>query len=114
MATAFAPGSTHDFALFKASRLCFNTSTQVLGDTGYQGIKKWHPNSQTPHKNTKKKPLTPQQKQDNRHLAQQRILCENILGDIKRFAILRGPYRNHTKRFTLRFNLLAALHNLHL
>lgn len=86
----------------------------MLADTGYQGIRKWHKNSQTPHKRTKNKSLTPPQKQDNRQLAAQRILCENILGDIKRFAILRGPYRNHTKRFSLRFNLLAALHNHHL
>ncbi len=35
-------------------------------------------------------------------------------GDPKRFAILRSPYRNRTKRFTLRFNLIAALHNQHL
>ncbi|RYX80021.1 IS5/IS1182 family transposase, partial [bacterium] len=34
--------------------------------------------------------------------------------DLKRFAILRGPYRNRTKRFTLRFNLIAAIHNQHL
>ena len=64
----------------------------------------------------RQKPLTPEQKQDNTHLGGQRTLCENILGDIKRFAILRGPYHNHNpaKRFAVRFNLLAALHNQHL
>ncbi|BCM88335.1 hypothetical protein IAD21_00166 [Abditibacteriota bacterium] len=30
LATAFAPGATHDFALFKASRLWFNTNTPEI------------------------------------------------------------------------------------
>ncbi|RYX79918.1 hypothetical protein EON83_30760 [bacterium] len=114
MATAFAPGATHDFALFKNSRLWLDCSTKILADSGYQGIKRWHSNSQTPYKKTKNNPLTPEQKQHNKQLARQRIICENILGDIKRFAILCGPYRNATKRFTLRFNLIAALQNRHL
>ncbi len=114
LATAFAPGATHDFALFKASRLSFGVSTRVMADSGYQGIRKWHQDSQTPHKRTKNKPLTAQQRRENKELASQRILCENVIGDLKRFAILQGPYRNHTKRLAMRFNLIAALHNLHL
>ena len=114
MATAFAAGAVHDFALFKASRLSFACALELRADSGYQGVVKWHLNAQTPHKKSKLKPLTPQQKQDNSRLTKERIVCENILGDLKRFRILVGPYRNRTKRFTLRFNLLAALHNLHL
>lgn len=114
LATAFAPGSTHDFTLFKSSRLWINPETLLLADSGYQGVAKWHSRTQTPHKNTKLHPLTPLQKQHNSDLARQRVQCENVLGELKRFAILQGPYRNHTKRFALRFNLIAAIHNYHL
>ena len=114
MATAFAAGSVHDFALFKTSRLSFETSIELRADSGYQGVAKWHPNSKTPHKKSKHNPLTPEQKQHNTRLARERIDCENVLGDIKRFRILSGPYRNRTRRLALRFNLIAALHNLHL
>jgi IS5 family transposase len=95
LATAFAPGATHDFALFKSSRLWLDPETTVLADSGYQGITKWHRHSRTPHKNTKLHPLTSEKKQANARLASQRVSCEHLLGDLKRFAILRGPYRNH-------------------
>ena len=114
LATAFAPGATHDFALFKASRLWFNPETTVLADSGYQGMAKWHRPSRTPYKKTKLHPLTKEKKQSNAQLASQRVDCEHLFGDLKRFAILRGPYRNHLKRLALRFNLIAALQNLHL
>ena len=86
----------------------------MLADSGYQGLGKWHHASQTPHKKSKHKPLTPQQRRENKELASKRSLCEHIIGTLKRFAILQGPYRNHTKRLALRFNLIAALHNYHL
>ena len=114
LATAFAAGATHDFALFKASRLWFDQDALVLADSGYQGLKKWHQHSQTPHKNTKLHPLTTDKKQQNARLASQRVDCEHAFGVLKRFAILRDQYRNHLKRLTLRFNLIASLQNLHL
>ena len=114
VATAFAPGAVHDFALFKTSRLCFEPSVELRGDRGYQGVTKWHANARTPHKKSKKQPLCPQQKQENTQLSKERIKCENVLAQLKRFRILLGPYRNRTRRFALRFILIAALHNLHL
>ena len=80
----------------------------------HPGVTKWHANARTPHKKSKKQPLCPQQKQENTQLSKERIKCENVLAQLKRFRILLGPYRNRTKRFALRFNLIAALHNLHL
>ena len=104
----------HDFALFKSSRLSFESSVEVRGDRGYQGVSQWHSKARTPHKKSKHKPLSPQQKQDNTRLSKERIKCENVLAQLKRFRVLVGPYRNRTTRFALRFNLIAALHNLHL
>ena len=106
-------GKTHDFALFKNSRLALASHLELLADTGYQGVDKLHSNSHTPHKKSKHRPLTPQQKQQNQTLASRRIRVEHALRILKRFRILNSTYRNRRKRFGLRLNLLAAIANLH-
>jgi transposase len=109
-----ARGKTHDFALFKGSRLPLASDIELLADTGYQGVDKLHPNSQTPHKKSKLHPLTKEQKQQNKSLAVRRIVVEHTLRYLKRFRILKDTYRNRRKRFGLRLNILAAIANLHL
>lgn len=114
LVTTFGKGKIHDFALFKKSRLPLQPETCCLGDSGYKGIQKHHDNSGTPHKKSKHHPLSSEQKQANRQLASKRIGAEHVIRWLKRFRILAGPYRNRRKRFALRFNLIAALHNIHL
>ncbi|MEG3899453.1 MULTISPECIES: transposase family protein [unclassified Microcoleus] len=46
--TAFSNGKTHDFSLFKKSKIGMNEELELLGDKGYQGIKKIQTNSRTP------------------------------------------------------------------
>ena len=77
-------------------------------------IRNFHANSQIPAKKSKLHPLTPEQKAANRELARQRIFCEHIIGRLKVFRILSERYRNRRKRFSLRFNLIAALYNFEL
>ena len=114
MATAFSKGSTHDFQLFKTSRSLPLATTQIIADSGYQGLVKVHENSEIPTKKSKLHPLTAAQKAANRALSRQRILIENILRRLKVFRILSQRYRNRRKRFGLRFNLIAAIYNLEL
>ena len=47
-----AKGKTHDFKVFKdsKSKVRIPSNIQVLGDSGYQGIKDIHVNSRTPVK----------------------------------------------------------------
>jgi IS5 family transposase len=113
LCVAVSAGQTHDFALFKNSRLAVAPDLELLADTGYQGVDKLHTNSHTPHKKSKHHPLTPQQKQHNKALASRRIKVEHALRFLKRFRILSSTYRNRRKRFGLRFNLIAAVANLH-
>lgn len=82
-----------------------------LGDKGYQGIKKYHKNSLTPKKKPRKSVLTLEDKRHNRKLAQLRIIGEHVNRKLKIFRILSDRYRNRRKRFGLRFNLIAGLHN---
>jgi transposase len=100
--------------LFKDSRCEIAHATRALADAGYQGLSELHAHSQTPSKKTKRHPLTQEQKANNRALARQRILIENIIRRLKIFRILSERYRNRRKRFGLRFNLIAAIYNLEL
>ena len=109
--TSFCNGKRHDFRLFKESKTHIHPDTDVLVDTGYQGIKKIHSRSALPKKKTKKKPLTKEDKKANRQLASERVLNENVIGVLKRFKIIADRYRNRRKRFALRFNLIAGIYN---
>lgn len=118
MAIDFTPGKTHDFKLFKDSRIHSKDTTDVKTDSGYQGIKDIHNNSTTPFKRKRKEknksriPLTKTERKHNRQLASDRILNEHVIGALKRFRIIAEKYRNRRKRFGLRFNLIAGIYNL--
>ncbi|MBI2759205.1 MAG: hypothetical protein HYX49_11075 [Chloroflexi bacterium] len=45
-------------------------------------------------------------------MAHKRILIEHVFRKLKVFRILSERYRNRRKKFTLRFNLIAAIYNL--
>ena len=55
--TAHGKGREHDFRIFKNSKVQLRAEIKILGDKGYQGIQKLHPNSQTPKKKTRGKDL---------------------------------------------------------
>ncbi|MBM3886703.1 IS5/IS1182 family transposase, partial [Candidatus Dependentiae bacterium] len=53
-------------------------------------------------------------KRNNQKLSRDRVLNEHVIGSIKRFKIVADRYRNRRKRFGLRFNLIAGIHNFEL
>lgn len=112
--TSFSNGKKHDFRLFKESRVRWTKERYGITDSGYTGIKKLQSNTRLPKKSSKKKPLTPEEKKVNRNISSERALNENVIGSLKRFKILSDRYRNRRKRFGLRFNLIAGIHNLEL
>jgi len=112
--TAYSEGKRHDFRLFKESGVQFAKNITALTDTGYLGLQKLHENTLMPKKKTKKKPLTKEDKQQNRDLSSKRVLNEHVIGKIKRFKIVSDRYRNRRKRFGLRFNLIAGVYNFEL
>lgn len=112
--TSFTCGKRHDFRLFKDSNLQINQKIKILADTGFQGIKKFHENSEIPKKRFKKQKLTPSDKLENRRISSQRVKIENIIGFIKRFKIISEKYRSRRKRFSLRFNLISSICNFDL
>lgn len=112
--TAFSNGKRHDFRLFKESKTHIHATISVLTDSGYQGLQKMHFKAYMPKKKSKKHPLTKEDKQNNRELSSNRVLNENVIGNLKRFKILSDRYRNRHRRFSLRFNLIAGIYNLEL
>ena len=87
---------------------------ESVTDSGYLGMDKIHGNSTMPKKKSKKSPLTKEDKAANRAISSRRVLNENVIGSIKRFKIVADKYRNRRRRFGLRFNLIAGIHNYEL
>ena len=112
--TAFGNGKKHDFRLFKESKVRWTEKTCGVTDSGYTGIKRLQKNSRLPKKSSKKKRLTREEKKQNREISAERVVNENVIGSLKRFKIVSDRYRNRRKRFGLRFNLIAGVHNFEL
>lgn len=112
LAAACGKGREHDFRLFKRSRLRVRPDTELLADSGYQGLAKLHARSRTPHKRWRKTvPLTKEQRAHNTALASERVLVENVIRRLKVFRVLKETYRHRRRRFGLRVHLLAGLYN---
>lgn len=114
ISTCIKKGRRHDFRIYKESKTRPLPSVLMQVDSGYQGIKKLHANSELPLKATKKHPLTKEQKKENHILSGSRVLVENVIRRLKIFKIIGERYRNRRKRFGLRLNLIAALYNYQL
>lgn len=65
--------------------------TEVLGDTGYQGIQKRHASSRIPRKKKCGIGLSREDKRYNHALASERISVEHVIGRLKRFRIELSP-----------------------
>lgn len=78
-----AKGSVHDFNLFKNSYTGFSKRIKVQADSGYQGIKNIHENSETSKKASKLHPLTKEEKVENTRISKERIFIEHINYHIK-------------------------------
>ena len=111
IALAFSNGKKHDFQLFKESRTHVKAETVLEADTGYLGLVQIHANSILPKKRSKNHPLTDQERKSNREISRKRIFVEHAIRFVKRFRILSERYRNHRKRFALRFSLIAGICN---
>ena len=108
-----ADGTEHDFTMLKNSILNeLGKNVKILGDSGYQGIKNIHENSETPIKKPKNRELTDEEKQYNKELSQRRIYIEHVNRRLKIFRICKQVYRNKGNRMELRVNLIAAIYNL--
>lgn len=75
---------------------------QIDGDSGFQGLQKERANVRIPHKKPKGGELTEEQKEENRQLASERVVCEHAFAGVKRDGIASNVYRNHVEGFDAR------------
>jgi transposase len=105
-------GKVADFRILKESRIAINRETEKLADAGYQGISKIYPNSSSPVKKTKNKPLSDDQKRFNSVLSGRRIVVEHVNRRCKIFRIAQHRYRGKHRNYGKVWNVIAALVNL--
>lgn len=91
-----------------------HAETEMIVDTGYQGIQKIHTKTRKPQKGSKKKPLTQEEKKINQQISSVRVAVEHVIRKVKVFRIMAERYRNRRKRFALRLNLICAFYNFEL
>lgn len=109
---AMGTGRRHDLGLLKVSKTRFAQAVLVKADKGYQGIKKVHGRSETPHKKPRGGQLSEEQRSENRCLARERIVVEHVNRRLKVFRVLSERCRNRRSRYGLRVNLVAGIYNL--
>ncbi len=99
--TPSTKGKTHDKKIHDQEDIIggIPDSIPVLGDLGFQGVQKQYVNIHLPHKKPKGGELTPLQKQENRELSQERVLCENAFAGVKRYRAVSDIYRNRVAKF---------------
>lgn len=114
IATFFGKGKVHDYKLFQKSGVKFGKYLKLRADLGYWGLQSETSKVILPLKNSKLHQLTKAEKKQNRELASKRVKVENVIRRLKIFRILSERYRHRRKRFGLRFNLIAGLHNYEL
>lgn len=110
-------GRRHDKRLLDKADFIRHLPPQVCvwADTGFQGLSKQHPHTVMPIKASKKNPLTPEQKQDNRVISGIRVVVEHAIAGLKRLACMSQTYRNRKPKVDDRFAVLSAgLWNFHL
>jgi hypothetical protein len=111
LSVVMGKGRQHDFALFKASRLLLDPNSELLADSGYQGIVEYHLKSTIPFKKKKGQSLTAEEKIHNKALSKKRVLIENVNRRCKIFRIVKDVYRGKHKNYTLNWHLISAIVN---
>lgn len=109
-------GRRHDKKLLDKSGI-ENLPKEVCAwvDTGFIGLTKTHANTQIPKKHTKKKPLTNQEKENNRLISSFRTVVEHAICGMKRLKATTDVYRNRKVNFDDTLMLLSAgIWNYHL
>lgn len=112
MSCRFSKGKKHDFKIYKENPKVLNSNILAKVDKGYQGMKKLHSNLEIPKKNSKKNPLSKEDKLLNKQMNSKRVFVEHIFGKLKLFKILSYPYRNRRRRYQIRFTIIASIFNL--
>jgi hypothetical protein len=104
------PGKTNDKGMWNREQWarCIPEDVEIQADSGFQGVAKEHGNARIPHKKPRGGELSPEQKEENRALASERVVCEHAFAGVKRYGIIHHVYRNRVDDFDDRSMRTAA------
>ena len=107
------PGPTADITLLDQSELLDTLPEGVggMGDCGYQGIAKLHPQGYSPRKKPRGKDRPPEDVAYNTAFSRRRIVVENTNNRLRRYQSLTQTDRNHRQGHTARVRAVAGLVN---
>lgn len=103
-------GKVHDKRMLDDQELAaaIPDELSIEVDLGFQGLQKEYVNIRIGYKKPRGGELTPTQKQENKALSRERVLCENALAGVKRYRAVSDVYRNRITGFDDQLMLMAA------
>ncbi len=110
-----APGSVHDVNLLRQTGLLgrLGQGEGAMPDRGYEGA--GHGHGGVPpalaRKDRKARPLTEEQRAENRRISRYRVVVEHAIAQLNRFTVLRQPYRGSRLRHNQVTRAVAVLVN---
>ena len=108
-------GKTHDLTLLRQTDLLSELADDeaAMLDKGYDGIAADYPDKKLylPYKARRNHPLTEEQKDYNRFLAQYRIVVEHTMAQLNKFQILAQRFRHQLTRHSVIFRIVCGLVN---
>lgn len=95
------PGKRHDKGVLNDEDWAqyIPDEVKIQGDLGFFGLQNEYVNVEIPHKQPKGEKLTDEQKEENRALASERVVCEHAFAGVKRYRIAAEVYRNRKEDF---------------
>ena len=107
------PGPQADIKLLEQSELLRKLPEGIgsMGDSGYQGIDKLHPQGFSPRKKPRGKVRPPDDIAYNTAFSRRRIIVENVNNRLRRYQSLSQTDRNHRQNHTHRVRAVAGLVN---
>ncbi len=104
------PGKRHDKGILNDEEWVqyIPDEVKIQADLGFEGLQNEYVNVEIPHKKPKGGKLTDEQKEENRALASERVVCEHSFAGVKRYRIAADVYRNRTEGFDDASMLTAA------
>jgi hypothetical protein len=107
------PGSTSDLALVRQTQPWqrLPPGVALLGDQAYRTLERHYPLSFCPRRKPNHRPRSPDDQLYNRAFAQRRIVVENTICRMRRFACLTHTDRHHRRRLDQRRLAVALLVN---
>jgi DDE superfamily endonuclease len=116
------PGSINDVRLLRETGLLgrLGEGEGAMMDRGYEGAERGHEGAERghegvplvlPRKDRKARPLTPEQKEENRRISRYRVVVEHTMAQLNRFTVLRQVYRGSRLRHGQVSRAVAVLVN---